>query len=177
MEVLRTERLTLRRFEFNDAQTVQQLAGDYDIAKTTLNVPHPYPEGAAESWIQAMHDAEEQGRQYGFAVTLSNHELIGSIGIGIQSAHYRAEIAYWIGKPYWGQGFATEGAWKVVEFGFEQLNLHRMYGYAFANNPSSSRVLRKLGMQHEGTQRHHVNKWGEFIDLECYGLLRNDFAG
>ena len=109
-----TERLILRPFELSDSQEAQRLAGDYDIAKTTLSIPHPYPDGAAESWIKFVREAAESGRVYAFAVTeKETHRLMGTISIRVDSTHNRGEIAYWIGKEFWGHGYATESARRI----------------------------------------------------------------
>ena len=89
--------------------------------------------------------------------------------------HDHAELGYWIGVPYWGAGYATEGARAVMQFGFETLSLNRIFASHFSRNPASGRVLQKIGMRYEGTLRRHLKKWDEYIDLECYGVLRSEF--
>ena len=100
--------------------------------------------------------------------------LCGGVGLRIEGDHRRAEIGYWIGVPYWGNGYATEAAKAVVKCGFGTLGLHRIFASHFANNPASAKVLRKIGMRHEGNLRAHVLKWGEFLDLEMYGMVASD---
>lgn len=176
MHTLSTERLVLRPFEQSDAKLAQQLAGDYDIARTTLHVPHPYPDGAAEAWIDAINKAAASGRMYAFAVTRrTDGALVGAMSIGLQAEHHRAELAYWTGRPFWGEGYTTEAAKKVLEFAFNNLQLNRVYAYAMTKNPASTRVMEKIGMSYEGTQRQHISKWGEFEDLAAYGILRSDY--
>jgi len=94
--------------------------------------------------------------------------------VRIEPDHRRAELGYWVGVPYWGNGYATEAARAVVKYGFGTLGLHRIFASHFANNPASARVLRKIGMRYEGRLRGHVLKWGEFLDLEMYGMLASD---
>ncbi|MHB1628488.1 MAG: GNAT family N-acetyltransferase [Bacilli bacterium] len=172
---LETERLILRTLDMNDAKTVQQLAGDFDIANTTLHVPHPYPDGAAETWIERVRTFTEEGRGYTFAIILKSDDIfMGVISLGLAQAHGRAELAYWLGKPYWGQGYTTEAAHRVVEFGFGKLNLHRIFAFAMTKNPASSRVMQKIGMSYEGTLVHHVRKWEEYEDLVVYGMVKAD---
>jgi acetylornithine deacetylase/succinyl-diaminopimelate desuccinylase-like protein len=90
--------------------------------------------------------------------------------------HDRAEIGYWIGKPYWGRGYATEAAAAVLSYGFGALNLHRMHAYHYSRNPASGRVLQKIGMSHEGRAPGHIKKWGTHEDCELYGILRADWG-
>ena len=169
---LKTERLILRAFTLMDAPEVQRLAGEWQVARALLSVPHPYEEGMAEEWISEQHPTFERGEGVNFAVVLRERgELCGSCGLLINSRDANAELGYWIGVPYWGQGYATEAAREVVRYGFEQLGLHRIYAAHFGNNPASGRVLRKIGMSYEGTRREHHRKWGEYEDRVEYGLL------
>ncbi len=175
---LETKRLILRTPDMHDAKTVQQLAGDFDIAKTTLLVPHPYPDGAAETWIEGVQTRAEEGRGYTFAIIRKSDDVfMGVVSLGIAQEHRRAELGYWIGKPYWGQGYTTEAADRVIEFGFGELNLHRIFAFAMIKNPASSRVMQKIGMSYEGTLVHHVRKWGEYEDLVVYGVVKTDGEG
>ncbi|QSO50661.1 GNAT family N-acetyltransferase [Alicyclobacillus curvatus] len=172
---LATERLKLRPFALSDAKRVQELAGDVEIARTTLHVPHPYPDGGAEAWITRLNQAGLEGKQYTFAITTaSDGVLIGSIGIGVQHEHARGELGYWIGRAYWGQGYGTEAARTVLDFAFDTLQLHRVYAYAMTSNPGSTRIMEKIGMKFEGVLRQHVLKWGEFFDLAAYGVVKSD---
>jgi RimJ/RimL family protein N-acetyltransferase len=175
--MLTTPRLILRAYTLDDAPALQRLVGAREVALNTLRIPHPYPDGEAERWISTHQQARERG-DYAFAVVLRDSgELIGTIGLHGQNDHNHAEIGYWIGVPYWGHGYATEAAAAVVRFGFETLGLHRIYAMHFSRNPSSGRVLQKIGMRHEGTMRQHLKKWDEYVDLECYGMLRADYKG
>ncbi len=101
--------------------------------------------------------------------------LIGAVGLRIDDEDQRAELGYWIGKPYWGQGYCTEAAGAVIRFGFEQLGLNRIFAHHFARNPASGRVMQKLGMAHEGRLPQHVKKGDAFEDLELYGIVRETY--
>lgn len=167
---LKTQRLTLRPFHLADAKRVQQLAGDPEIAKTTSNVPHPYKDGMAEDWISK----HAEHFQRGFALTLAienQHDLIGCISL-IGDLKTRAELGYWIGKPYWNQGFCTEAARALAQFGFDQLHLHKIISRHFAINPASGKIMQKLGMKQEGVLREDIFKDGAWHDVIVYGLLR-----
>jgi RimJ/RimL family protein N-acetyltransferase len=174
---LRTERLLLRPFTVADAPVVQQLAGDRDIASTTLNIPHPYEVGMAEGWISTHPQQFERGESVNFAVVLQQDgALIGSISLmGIDRQHEHAELGYWIGKPYWNSGYCTEAAEAVLHYGFATLGLNRIHAYHFGRNPASGRVMKKIGMAHEGCRRQHVKKWDAFEDLEMYAILKDEY--
>jgi len=173
---IETERLLLRGFRAGDAPSVQRLAGDRDVALNTLRIPHPYEPGMAEAWIAGHARDRELGKAVVFAVTLKHTgELVGSMGLEVRPEHDRAELGYWIGRPYWGKGYATEAAKAVVRFGFCNLRLNRLEAHHFTRNPASGRVLEKIGMRRESLRRQAVKKWGEYQDIIVYAMLREDF--
>ncbi|TVQ53686.1 MAG: N-acetyltransferase [Phycisphaerales bacterium] len=174
--VLLGKRIKLRGFVLGDARNVQLLAGDERIAATTLNIPHPYPDGAAEGWIGTHETEFSSGEGVTWAVTLRDTgALIGAIGLSINREHNRATMGYWIAVPYWNQGYGTEAARLVLQYGFEVRRLRRIDAEHFAGNPASGRLMRKIGMTHEGTLRQHLVKWGRVDDAEYYGILREEF--
>lgn len=170
---LRTPRLLLRPFRLADAEAVQELAGEEEVARNTLNIPHPYSREDAEAWILSHPDQLAQGSAATYAVT-ADGVVVGAVGLILAAEHGRAELGYWIGRPHWGRGFATEASRAVIAWAFRDLELDRIHAAHFPRNPASGRVLRKLGMRHEGTLRAHVRKWGEALDLEVFGLLRHE---
>ena len=92
-------------------------------------------------------EAFEAGTSASFAVTRrADGILIGAIGIHISLQSHSGEISYWIGVPYWGQGYCTEAARAVLKYGFEVLNLNRIQTRHISENPASGRVMQKLGM-------------------------------
>jgi [ribosomal protein S5]-alanine N-acetyltransferase len=174
--ILPTERLVLRPFDMRDAPEVRRLAGAHEIADTTLHIPHPYGEGIAEGWIGSHASLYESGQMVTFAVTEADTQaLVGAIGLGIVEEHARAELGYWFGAPYWGRGYATEAAAEILRFGFDDLELHRIFASHFVRNPASGRVLRKVGMLREGKLRQHVRKWGVFEDLETFAIVVDEW--
>lgn len=174
---LLTARLRLRPFEATDTDAVRALANDVELARNTLNLPHPYEVDHARDWIASHPGQLEREEAVTFAVTLrEGGALVGAVGLILELENERAELGYWIGREQWGRGYATEAAGAVVGWGFEALGLHRIYASHFPRNPASGRVLRKLGMRHEGRLREHIKKWGEFVDLERFGILRREYG-
>ena len=172
---LRTPRLLLRSFAREDAPAIARLAGDRQIAATTLRIPHPYTEDDALAFLAGAREDFRTGRAVVFAISiLSSGEFCGAVGLHLGEAHKHAELGYWVGVPYSGRGYATEAASAAVRFGFERLRLNRIFAQCFAGNIGSQRVLEKIGMRPEGRLRRHIQKWGEFIDVENYGLLKED---
>ena len=177
-EEITTERLVLRGFVLEDAADVQRLAGEWDVARTTLNVPHPYEDGMAEAWIGTHQKVVEDGLGYVYAITLREEgRLIGAINAAITEAHRQAEFGYWIGKPFWRNGYCSEAASALVEYCFDTLELNRVHAHHVEANPASGRVMEKAGMVYEGRLREHVYREGRFQDVLMYGLLRRDYAG
>ena len=173
---LLTDRLLLRSFTLEDAVAVQRLAGERDIAAMLPNMPHPYEEGMAEKWIRSCYKQFEKDEALNFAITRkADKNLIGGIALRLDQEHERAELGYWIGKPYWNCGYATEAAKAVVAYSFEVLKLNRIYAYHFTRNPASGRVLKKVGMRYEGYRRQHTKRWEKFEDSMGYGMLKADY--
>ncbi|MFO7588713.1 MAG: GNAT family N-acetyltransferase [Gemmatimonadota bacterium] len=172
---LRTARLGLRPFGAGDAAAIRELAGAPEIAANTLNVPHPYPEGAAEAWIASHGPAFERGEMAVFAVTEPDGTLVGACGLRIEPEDAIAELGYWIGVPYWNRGYASEAARAVVDFGFESLGLQRIWARVFVRNPASARVVEKAGLRHEGTLRRNLRKGDELLDHHVHGVLREEW--
>ena len=173
---LETKRLILRPFTLADAPRVQLLAGDKRIAATTALIPHPYPDGEAERWINTHPQAFEAGNAVNFAIVRRDDDLlIGAMGLEFHPKHRRAEVGYWIGHEFWEQGYATEALKAVLAYGFSR-GVHRIWAEHFAHNPASGRVMQKAGMKHEGTLRHHMVKWDQPVDCEVYGILSTEFT-
>ena len=130
----------------------------------------------AETWISSHQERFDRGEEAVFAIVLkASGALIGAIGLVLKLKQENAELGYWIGKPFWGQGYCTEAGRAVLRYAFTELRLHRVHAHHFSNNPASGRVMQKLGMRHEGCLRQHVKKWDAFFDVEAYGILGSEF--
>lgn len=171
--VLHTDRLTLRPFTLADAPQVQRLVSAYEVALNTLTIPHPYPEGGAVEWISRHDEDYEQDRIVHFAIEASG-EVVGAIGL-ILKGDGVGELGYWVGVPYWGRGYVSEAARAVLQYGFEERKLRRIFACYLTRNPASGRVMEKIGMTYEGTMRRHVTKWDEHCDMAFYGMLREEW--
>jgi RimJ/RimL family protein N-acetyltransferase len=155
---------------------VQELAGDVRVADTTSAVPHPYEDGMAASWISTHRGMFESGKGVVFAITLlSSGELVGAIGLDIKQDGRRGVFGYWIGAPYWGNGFCTEALIALISFGFEHYEIDRMYAVHMIRNPASGRVMEKAGLQYEGELREHLLARGKLETVRMYGILRREW--
>jgi RimJ/RimL family protein N-acetyltransferase len=137
---MRTRRLTLRELEDRDVKRIAELAGDWDVARMTARIPYPYSEPLAHQWLRGLEPGE-----FVRAVDLEG-ELIGAVGY-VPGSDRSAEIGYWIGKPWWGRGFATEAAHALVRYCFASARIGRLTCCHFIDNPASARVIAKLGFR------------------------------
>lgn len=176
--LLETERLILRPIEETDVSALFPLINDADVARDMMSVPHPYPEEEYAPWIRQAREKMERREQFDMAIVLKETGLpIGSCGImNISWDHMRGEIGYWLGKPYWGRGYMTDAARRMIEFGFHELGFERIHAYCFTRNGASARVLEKVGLMREGHIRHAIKKADGFHDLYLYGIIREEFA-
>ena len=132
--------------------------------------PNPYREEDAQEEIERAN-APQSELHYAIA---SNEEAIGGIGLHLQQDVYRrsAEIGFWLGEPFWGQGIATKAVGALTEYAFAHLDLIRLYATVFEWNPASARVLEKSGYVYEGRRRKSVTKDGKTIDELLYAIVR-----
>jgi len=177
--LLHTTRLTLRPYAPTDIPALVRLAGAPEVASTTLRIPHPYTEENAQQFLATCQEDAATGSITRFAISLRDPaEFCGGIGLRLEEGQpHRAELGYWLGVPYWRKGYATEAAQAMIDYGFDTLNLHRIYASYYPENVASGGVLRKIGMRHEGMMRGHILKWDQIHDLECYGMLKSDRSG
>jgi [ribosomal protein S5]-alanine N-acetyltransferase len=169
-----TSRLVLRLLDVSDSSRIAELAGHISVYETTLNIPYPYMEDMAEKWILTSLDQFNSGKCIDFAITLKESgDLIGAIGLVLDSRHKRAEMGYWIGVPYWNHGYCSEAASTIITYGFKTLKYHKIASQYMVNNPASGRVMEKSGMTFEGELRDEVYKDGRYHTLKIYGILNN----
>jgi len=168
---LKTERLILRPFRPEDAESVNSLLQDPAVSSTTLNVPHPYDLEMADKWIASQYGEFERGEGVRFAVCLEEGSLIGAIGIHLTLRHHRGEVGYWIGKDFWNHGYCTEALQRLIEFAFSELNLHKVTSHHMLENPASGRVMQKAGMKKEGTLIDQVVKGPVIHSVDLYGVI------
>lgn len=150
---LTTERLNLRCPANGDAASIAAIVGDIEVSRYLARVPHPYTVDDAAFFLNQIVPNE-----WVWAITLREEgELIGMVGLTPEEGGPTAELGYWLAKPYWGQGIASEAARRVVEYGFADLGLPCITSGYFTGNPASGAVLIKLGFVEQGeTMRSHL---------------------
>lgn len=156
-EEIETKRLVLRQLTLEDAKAFSKLAGDYDIAKMTGSIPHPFPLYSAEFKIMYLRRQKQRGLAHPYAITKGGGELIGIIDLFRSVPDAALELGYWIGKPYWDQGYSTEAAKAIIAEARDTLGVEALLAGAFADNPASLRVLEKLGFKPTGEEEMYFS--------------------
>jgi RimJ/RimL family protein N-acetyltransferase len=161
----------VRPLHDTDIEAMVRYGNNRNVWKTLRDrFPHPYTPAHAKAFLETLRN---QNPQTHFAIA-STEELIGVIGVSQQSDVYRvsAEIGYWLGEPFWGQGIATRAVRGVTGWAFATLGVERVYADVFETNPASRRVLEKAGYSCEGTLRHAAIKEGRLIDVWLMATYR-----
>jgi RimJ/RimL family protein N-acetyltransferase len=171
---LRTNRLLLRPFRIEDAGDVFAFARDEEYAYFLVPGPAPSTRAEVETALRDRIRTPWEERAC-FAITLAGR-VIGEVVLEIDRLNGIANLGYGVAREHWGQGLATEAGRAVVDYGFRDLQLAKIYARADPRNLGSIRVLEKLGMQREGLLRSHVIRRGERVDRVYYGLLRDEWA-
>ncbi len=170
--ILETERLLLRPFDINDGITLQKFAGNINIAKTTINIPHPYENGMAEAWIETHEKQWTEEDLINFAiVNKSTNQLMGVVGL-VSRSEKAGGIGYWIGEPFWGKGYCTEATKSLIDFCFNRLNIERLEAEYLVSNPASGRVMEKAGMTYK-CNKIIKDRNGDNAELNVYDIFKH----
>jgi ribosomal-protein-alanine N-acetyltransferase len=164
-----SDRCQVRGLQYDDAP---YLAVYVNNRKVWLNLrdafPHPYKLADAEDFITRI---KSQKPESAFAI-VRDKKAIGAIGfkIGTDVERVSAEIGYWIGEQFWGQGIMTEVVHALTGYIIQMYKLTRVFAVPFDWNIASHRVLEKAGFQLEGRMRRSVIKDGKVIDQLLYAI-------
>jgi len=163
---IETERLTLRPFRSTDAGEFSRLAGDWAVASMTSDIPFPFSRRQAFGWLTPMRG------EVRFAIERDG-QLIGGAGF-YRRVTGAAELGFWLGRAWWGQGFATEASRAVLREGLKNPRLPGYSSAHFVDNPASARVLRKLGFEPVARARIACSARGCDVEAITYWLDRQD---
>ena len=147
--------------------------------RNTVSIPFPYSELDAKTWIaKVRRESMDVDRSRNWAIRVADEveesKMIGSVGLfNIQSSQH-AEIGYWLARPFWRQGIATQVVNAVCQYAFDEMKLHRVWAKVLSGNPASARVLEKSGFRLEGVLRSHFAREGTVSDVKCFGRLKTD---
>lgn len=175
MSIIINDQIELSDFRASDAAALIEHLNDRDIYDRTLRIPSPYTQASVDEWLALVAKiTAEQGRPVQWAIRDADQSLIGGCGFdGFQvGKSHRAEIGYWLARPFWNKGIMTAVVARLCRHAFDELGLVKITAHVFSHNPASARVLEKCGFQEEGFLRKHVQKDGKYIDVRLFGLVR-----
>jgi RimJ/RimL family protein N-acetyltransferase len=173
---LQGTRCALRLWRLDDAESLVKHANNINVARQLRDrFPHPYSRANASAFLKAATSAPEASN---LAIE-ADSQAIGAIGYvsGIDVERYSAEIGYWLGEAYWGQGIATEALVLMTTHVFESMNILRLFALPFADNAGSIRVLEKAGYVREATLRSSSVKYGQPRDQLLYARVNENWRG
>ena len=169
---LRTERLILRPFTFSDVEDVFVYASDSKFSRF-LPLPNPYTKTDAEEFV-ARNVLRNRNEAPSFAI---EHQgtVVGAVDLNIETPISVASLHYGLSPTHWNQGLMTEAAQAVVNWGFTEFELEKIYSWADVENIGSWRVMEKIGMKREGTLWSQGVNRGVRQDYHYYGILRSEW--
>ena len=147
---LASRRLLLRRARYSDIPAIIRIADDWDVVKMTGSMPWPYPPRAARVFVEKSSTPSPRGTTY---LLTAGRDVIGVVGLGVSPRMPGPEIGYFIGKPYWRRGYASEAARTIVTAAFADDDMDTVFCGYMLENRASGRVLRRLGFQETRTVR------------------------
>lgn len=169
--ILKSKKITLRPPTQADIPALASIANNKKIFDNVRDMfPHPYTLKDAENFIEFVQT--KKSREI-FAIEFEG-KLVGFGGVHLQEDIYRksGEIGYWLGEDFWGKGIGTEAVKLLVKYGFEELELIRIFAGVFEHNLGSMRILEKVGFEKEGISRKAVIKNGKILDEHRYAILK-----
>jgi ribosomal-protein-alanine N-acetyltransferase len=176
MVQMQTDRLKLREFTFEDYDGVHAFASDPEVCKYVVWGPNT-PSDTKTFLQRSISEQKENPRfRYNLAVVHPTKGVIGSCALNVQSLEYRsASIGYILNRLYWGIGYGTEIARRLIIYGFEDLNMYRMTADCDPQNIASWKVMEKNGMKRDGLLRHNQIIRGEWSDSYIYSILQPEY--
>ena len=177
MPDLNTPRLCLRKLTMHDAPDIYHYSRDTEVARHVLWEAHrSISDSRAYLRYMLRRYRNHEPASWGIEYTQTG-EIIGTIGfMWIQSDNSAAEVGYSLSRDYWNQGIMTEALQAVIAHGFGSMNLNRIEAQHETTNPASGAVMRKCGMQKEGTLRQRLYNKGRYVDVDLYAILRRDYT-
>jgi len=169
---IETERLILSELKEGDLPLVIEYLQDREFSEYMSSIPHPYGKEEANFWLKMTQEAFESKKGFTFAIRDKEEKVIGAIGLHDQGSD-KAEMGYWLAKIFWGKGYVMEAAKAIVDFGFNELELNKIFAVHFPNNPASGKIMRKIGMELEAVLKQHLKKDSEYYDIPMYSIFRN----
>ncbi len=170
----------LKNISTDDADRIALLANDPDIANNIAapgKFPYPYTRGDALAFIESARMAYLEGEGIHMCITLNDHiTTVGVIGIKhIDLDNKKGEIGYWLGKEFWGKGYAKEAIMLMTGFAFSRLKLNKIYANVLKFNQRSISLLIKLGFKKDAELRANIRYGDKFVDELIYSILSSEY--
>ena len=176
LPVLETKRLILRKLTNEDLEDMYEYASNEQVTKYVTWATHRNLEDTKRFLDFALKQYESKSVAPWGIEYKENGRLIGTVDfVSWQPKHNSAELGYVLSQPYWGKGITTEATKKLIQFGFDHMDLVRIQARCFVENIGSERVMEKVGMTFEGTLRKAMFAKGKHQDLKMYSILKEDF--
>lgn len=148
------------------------LLQDPEVSQYTARIPHPYSEAMAQDFIASLAESAERV----FAIRLkADDRYIGSIGIEALDRPGEAEIGFWLGKPYWRQGYGREALIALLDWGFGDLNNHTIWTGAFLANRASIALQESVGFRYRRNDVMETPARGHNHEVEMRALARDEW--
>ncbi|TNE61034.1 MAG: N-acetyltransferase [Bacteroidetes bacterium] len=167
---------TLRPWKEDDLESLVLYANNPKIAANLRDMfPHPYTETDGRGFIERA-----TGHQPNNVLAIDvEGQAVGAIGIHPQTDIYRknAEMGYWLAEPLWGNGIMTRAVVRMVDYGFKNWDITRIFAVPFETNTGSQMVLEKAGFILEARFEKTIYKNGQFLDELVYAARRNTWKG
>lgn len=176
LPTIETERLILRKITEDDVESIFEYGSNEEVARyVTWDTHQTLDDTKAFVDFVLNQYALNKPAHWGI-VHKSDGKFIGSIDfVSWKPQHRTAEIGYVLSRPYWGKGIITEAASRVIQFGFEEMDLVRIQAKCFTANRGSERVMEKVGMTYEGTIRKGIYLKGAHQDMKLYSILKEEY--
>ena len=164
------EHITLSEILPKDVAAFIEFLNEKEIYVNTLAIPFPYTKENSEWFISFVKENKKKnGRIVNWAIRNKEKKLIGVVGFHDGINDHKAEIGYWLAKPYWGQGIMSSAVEEVCKIGFNKLGLSRITANVFEQNIGSARVLEKCGFTLEAVcLKNHYKKDGKIFNGKLY---------
>jgi RimJ/RimL family protein N-acetyltransferase len=168
---IETPRLILRAVTLADAPWIERYVSDWDVARHTARIPHPYPAGAGVDFVRSL---DPKGGPTFAIERREDREPVGLIGLELEGPG-AAEIGFWIGKPFWSRGYASEAMVALVEHAFRKMGLVSLIAMAVPENRASIRVQEKAGLTYTGMAESEAPARGGKHKVERRDLEREQW--
>ena len=168
--------INLRTLENSDAYFIYKNAKDREVSKYT-HLPYPYRLKYARDFVRMCQEHYKKKTDYELGIeSKKTGEIIGIISLmHIDNSHRSAEVGYWLGNQYWRRGITKEALTLILDFGFNTLQLVKIYAKVLHPNLPSIRLLQSAGFRYEGRIRKSVLREGSWFDELLFALVDKDF--